>query len=71
MGVKYSTFQSGSLALLLLVSGELSYSAQPARVDDDACAKAESAARERGRPFEPDPGNAGEGMILPRVPRIF
>ena len=26
-------------------------------------AKAESVARERGRPVEPDPGNAGEGNI--------
>jgi len=27
-------------------------------------AKAESAVRERGRPVEPDPGNAGEGKQL-------
>jgi len=27
-------------------------------------AKAESVARERGRPVEPDPGNAGEGKLL-------
>jgi len=30
-------------------------------------AKAESVARERGRPVEPDPGNAGEGMQLQKT----
>ena len=33
-------------------------------------AKAESAARDRGRPVEPDPGNAGEGKQLPHPFRI-
>ena len=37
-----------------------------------ACAeaKAESVARERGRPIEPAPGNAGEGISLPASGRV-
>src|SRR6266550_6823664 len=31
--------------------------------------KAESAVRERGRPIEPDPGNAGEGKQLHQIPQ--
>ena len=44
----------------------MSQGSQPAQ----GCAKAESVARERGRPVEPDPGNAGEGMQLQILPQF-
>ena len=47
------------------VPGKFKVCQLPGSLPVPACAgtKAESAARERGRPVEPAPGNAGEGIL--------